>query len=96
MRLLQSLGIAAGIVADAHDLFTADEQLDDRGFWTSCDHPLFGERPHDRFPARFAGDPVEDYRPSPYFGEHNFEVLEELLGWDAARVAEAMADDLVR
>lgn len=96
MELLQAAGVPAGAVQDAGDLFERDPQLTARGFWTEVDHPIFGVRPHDRFPAIWGGDHLDPYRPSPYLGEHDFEVLDELLGWDADAVAKAMADGLIR
>ena len=35
-----------------------------------------------------------DYRPSPYMGEHNFEVYARLLGFDDVEIAERMGDGL--
>ena len=52
----------------------------------------------DRFPGRLhdAGgeELVIDYRPSPYLGEHNFEVFTAVTGLDDAEVVEHLADGL--
>src|SRR5690606_15337227 len=47
-----------------------------------------GQRPVVRLPYRFSSARVAPSRPAPRRGEHNAEVLGELLGLDAARVAE--------
>ena len=93
---LQTVGVPAGPVQNADDLFLRDPQVQARGLWTEVDHAIFGKRPHDRFPATFGGDHLDPYRPSPYLGEHNFDVFAELLGWDAEKVAEAIAEGLLQ
>jgi crotonobetainyl-CoA:carnitine CoA-transferase CaiB-like acyl-CoA transferase len=40
---------------------------------------------------RLSRTPARTKRGGPTFGEHNFEVLTELLGYDADRVAELAA-----
>lgn len=92
--LLQAAGVPAGKIQHAGDLMT-DPQLLARGMWGTFEHSVFGERPHDRYPALWSRSDLEPYRPAAaYVGEHNFEVYGELLGWDEAAVAEAMGDGL--
>jgi crotonobetainyl-CoA:carnitine CoA-transferase CaiB-like acyl-CoA transferase len=94
MEQLQAAGVAAGVVQDAADLLD-DPQHRDRGFWRRFDeHPLFGPRPYDRFPARWSTTDLEPYRRAPVFGEHNDEVWGELCGLDPAEVADGVADGL--
>jgi CoA:oxalate CoA-transferase len=50
-----------------------------------------GTRPVARLPYRFSAGEVRARRPAPKRGEHNAEVLREVLGLDAARVAELVA-----
>ncbi|MCP4225817.1 MAG: hypothetical protein GY773_20980 [Actinomycetia bacterium] len=54
----------------------------------------------ERFPGRWHDLSAQQelplgYRASPYLGQHDFEVYGELLGWDEARVAEALGDELL-
>ncbi len=96
MEALQAVGVPAGRVQDGSHLFTDDEQLAARGFFGTLPSEVFGERPFDRFPARFSVSSLEPYRPAPnYLGEHAFEVLEELCGMDAEAVAIAMGEGLL-
>jgi crotonobetainyl-CoA:carnitine CoA-transferase CaiB-like acyl-CoA transferase len=91
-ELLQGAGVPAGRIQNAGDLME-DPQLLARELWHTVDHPVFGERPHHRYPALWDGIELGPYRPAPaYVGEHNFEVYGELLGWDEGEVAENMAD----
>ena len=94
MNVLQAGGVPAGVVQDASDL-AVDPQLAARGFWrTFEDHPHFGTRPFDRFPALWSTSTLEPYRRSPYFGEHNFEVYGDLAGFSVEEIAVGIGDDL--
>ncbi|MGH9006238.1 MAG: CoA transferase [Acidimicrobiales bacterium] len=91
---LQAAGVPAGKIQTTGDLMV-DPQLVDRAMWRTFDHPTFGIRPHDRYPAIWSAMTLEPYRQAAaYPGEHNFEVYPELLGIDEAEVAEAMGDGL--
>ena len=90
---LQGLGIPAGRVQNAHDLFTTDRQLAARGFFATMESPVFGTRPFERFPALWSKSVLEPYRPAPaYVGEHSFEILAETAGMTDEEVVEALAD----
>jgi crotonobetainyl-CoA:carnitine CoA-transferase CaiB-like acyl-CoA transferase len=94
MTELQQAGVAAGKVQDAASL-TADPQLQARSFFRQfVDHPHFGTRPHDRFPAIWSSTTLEPYRRSPYFGEHMFEIYGELAGLSDEQIAEGIGDRL--
>jgi crotonobetainyl-CoA:carnitine CoA-transferase CaiB-like acyl-CoA transferase len=63
-------------VQNALQLFADDPQLASRAFFRTLESPVFGTRPHERFPALFSETALEPYLRSPaYVGEHNFEVL---------------------
>jgi crotonobetainyl-CoA:carnitine CoA-transferase CaiB-like acyl-CoA transferase len=93
-RLLQGVGVPAGRIQYGGDLM-GDPQLLAREMWRTFDHPTFGTRPHDRYPAIWSGSDLLPYRPAgSYPGEHNFEVYRQLLDMDEEAVAEAMSDGL--
>ena len=95
MEDLQSLGVAAGKVQDADDLFLDDPQHRARRFWVECDHPVFGPRPHDRFPAIWSRSELAPYLLSPaYLGEANFDVWSGIAGLETEDVAEGMGNGL--
>jgi crotonobetainyl-CoA:carnitine CoA-transferase CaiB-like acyl-CoA transferase len=83
MHRLQAVGIAAGVVQTARDLF-ADPQLRARGFFEWVDHsdrdPLLGVRPYVGRPWRLSRAPGGSRRRAPGLGEHNRAVLVGLLG----------------
>ncbi len=95
METLQALGVAAGQVQDADQLFLHDPQHRARTFWLEGNHDVFGPRPHDRFPAVWSHSELAPYRLSPpYLGESNFDVWAEVAGLDIEAVAEGMGTGL--
>ena len=71
---LQANGVPAGTVQDGGQLM-ADLQARARDFWHTTDHPVFGERPFDRFPALWSTTDLQPYLFSgAYIGEHNFDI----------------------
>lgn len=98
-ELLQARGIAAGLVQNARHLVETDPQLAAVDWLVDMDSAMVGTQQTERHPARWVVDGAEvelTYRPSPFLGEHNFEVYGELLGWDEIAVAEAMGDGLIQ
>ena len=59
----------------------------ERGILRDVDDRRGGTRRMPRLPYRFSGGDVGPQRPAPLRGEHNAEVLRELLGFDDARIA---------
>ncbi len=64
------------------------EQLTARRFFETVRHPVSGEAVHVTFPFRFPGEegPVHR-RPAPTLGQHNDEVLRDILGLSDAEIA---------
>ncbi len=95
---LQAAGLAAGVVQTAAHFAQHDEQLAHRDWLVTMDSSMIGTQTTERHPARWVSGGEEldlGYRATPYLGEHNFEVYEELLGWDAERIAIAIGDELI-
>jgi crotonobetainyl-CoA:carnitine CoA-transferase CaiB-like acyl-CoA transferase len=59
---------------------------------TSIEHPTIGAVPNIASPIRYGRTPVVDPVPAPSIGQHTAEVLQEVLGYDEARIA-ALAGD---
>ena len=59
-----------------------------RGFFQEIEHPLTGKTPYPSYPARFDGSFARWRRASPTLGQHNDEVLTQLLGLSEAELAE--------
>jgi crotonobetainyl-CoA:carnitine CoA-transferase CaiB-like acyl-CoA transferase len=79
MSLLQGVGIAAGVVQDAADLWQ-DPQLKARGFFVELDHPVLGRTSSDGSPIKLLDTPAHFQQAAPLLGQHNNYVYRHLLG----------------
>lgn len=94
VEALQAGAVAAGVVADG-PLLHADPHLAARGFFGEfAEHPNFGSRPFDRFPAKFSRSSLEPYRPSPTFGDATFEIYASYGGLSDEEVAIGIGEGL--
>ncbi len=55
---------------------------------TRVHHPVLGQVPNIASPIRYARTPLVDPVPAPAIGEHTAQVLQEVLGYGADRIAE--------
>ena len=62
-------------------------QLVARGHHQWMDHSVVGRVPYPSFPGRFDGQYHRLGRPAPTLGQHNHEILSDVLGLDAAEIA---------
>lgn len=85
MELLGSAGVPTGAVLDAADLST-DPALRERGMFVELEHPVRGTFVMPAWPVERSGSSVP-VQAAPLLGEHNEEVLGELLGYSAEQVA---------
>lgn len=86
----QAAGVPAAAVVDTlaiHD----DPQLVARGFWRQVPNPKMRPYRQSGPTWRFADAPAHEMRRSPWFGEHNSEILTELGLSDAEQAALADA-----
>lgn len=87
MERLQAAGIAAGVVLGPKETLS-DPHLEARGYWQYVDRALVGVQPAPSSPMRFSRTPLTIRRPAPLLGEHNHEVLRQLLQLDDDRIQE--------
>jgi benzylsuccinate CoA-transferase BbsF subunit len=97
MRSLQDAGIAAVAAVDAREL-VENEHLAARGFYATLTHADAGTFVFPGLPAHLSSTPATYRRAAPGLGEHNREVLGEMLGMsdgelDALRAAGVIADE---
>jgi crotonobetainyl-CoA:carnitine CoA-transferase CaiB-like acyl-CoA transferase len=64
-----------------------DPQAEARGMIVDTVHPRFGTVRQLRSPVR-VGPEAPEYVRAPHRGEHQDEVLRDVLGYDATRIAE--------
>ena len=85
MHGLQARGVAACAVLDARGL-VEDPHLAARGFFVSITHPDAGTYRFPGQPIHLSETPATFRRPAPGLGEHNREVLGDLLGLANAEI----------
>lgn len=86
MRDLQRAGVMAADVRTAERL-CADAQLRARGFWRLVEHP--GAGAHEILGLAWKMSAAEEFAftPAPCLGQHNRQVLREVLGYPNERIA---------
>ncbi|MBI2862141.1 MAG: CoA transferase [Chloroflexi bacterium] len=97
MALLQSHGVAAGVVLNNRDLFT-DPHLKARGFFEVVGYPEhrgIGKQIQPGRPWKLSRTPSRIVRPAPSYGQDNAYVLAELLGLSATELASLVEEGVI-
>ncbi|HTX55903.1 MAG TPA: formyl-CoA transferase [Candidatus Acidoferrales bacterium] len=88
-----ALDIPCGPVLEMKELLD-DESLRARGMIARVEHPQRGTYYTVGCPLGLSDSPVE-YRRAPLLGEHNEEILHEIMGYDAAQVERLRAEGVI-
>ncbi|MEM7337032.1 MAG: CoA transferase [Actinomycetota bacterium] len=94
MHDLQAAGVAAHVVANAPEI-AADPQLTHRSHFVEVPHAKQGTTIVDGSRFTMSRTPAVVRAGGPTFGEHTFDVLTEILGYDGDRIAELAAAELL-
>ncbi|WP_419928902.1 CaiB/BaiF CoA transferase family protein [Candidatus Poriferisocius sp.] len=94
VEMLTACGVPAGVVRDPR-LMAEHPQLRARQHFEELEHPLGGRYPVGTLPFRFASVDRWSRARAPMLGEHNAEVLGDVLGLDADSIAALTADDVI-
>ena len=86
LSALEAAKVPCGAINCLDEVFS-DPQVQARGMVTHWQHPLRADLPLVSSPIKLERTPVRTDRPPPMLGQHTDEVLGELLGVDAARLA---------
>jgi len=78
-RALQAVGVKACRVGKSYDL-ASDAGLRHIGFFRELSRPVTGTHPYKTWPFRWSTIDASHKRRPPLLGEHNIEVLTEVLG----------------
>jgi len=79
MMIMQSAGVAAGIVQNGEDLVDRDPQLRHRHHFHALDHPELGSHICEVAPFRLSDSPANPRR-APCLGEHTEFICRQFLG----------------
>ena len=94
LTILDGVNVWAGPVYSHADL-EHDPHVIANGLLTSMEHSVAGTVRMPAPPIRLSDTPTRVRRPSPGLGEHSAEILEELPGFDAGRIADLAANGAV-
>jgi len=94
MHRLQGAGIIAAAVADGRDL-VENPQLEARDFWVELDHRSVGRRSYPGLPIHFSETPARATRGAPCLGEHNREILADLVGLGSDEIDALFASGII-
>ena len=86
LSALEAAKVPCGAINSLDEVFS-DPQVQARGMVTHWQHPLRADLPLVSSPIKLEKTPVRTDRPPPMLGQHTAEVLGDLLGVDAARLA---------
>jgi benzylsuccinate CoA-transferase BbsF subunit len=78
MSRMQDVGVAAGVVQNAKDLYE-DPQLKERAYSWVMEHNELGKFSHLGQPSILSRTPAKPNRPAPCLGEHTEYICKELL-----------------
>jgi len=82
---LHGVGIPSGVINSVADVFN-HPQAEARQLKIELDHPTAGRIGFPGYPYKFSETPAESHRPPPLLGEHNQEILIELLDYSPEEV----------
>jgi formyl-CoA transferase len=91
---LEEAGVPCGPINNMAEVF-ADPQVRHRGMRVDIPHPAGVNVPGVANPMKFSATPVTYDRPPPMLGEHTDQVLRDILGYDAERIAALRAAAVV-
>ncbi|MCC6535432.1 MAG: CoA transferase [Burkholderiales bacterium] len=94
MRMLQRAGVAAGAVRVPFDL-PRDPHLTARGYWSWIEHPYIGRHPQPGPAYRDSDQPQPVPRHAPTLGEHNRQVLSDVLGLAQTEIERLAASGVI-
>ncbi|MBW2268461.1 MAG: CoA transferase [Deltaproteobacteria bacterium] len=89
-KLLREVDVPAYVSLRGTDLLR-DVQLAHRGFFVELEHSAIGPTLYDGSVTQFSRTPAAPTHAGPPIGEHSFQVLSELLGYDADEIADLAA-----
>jgi crotonobetainyl-CoA:carnitine CoA-transferase CaiB-like acyl-CoA transferase len=86
LAALEAAKVPCGAINNIAEVF-ADPQVNERGMVAHWQHPLQPDLRLVASPMKLSATPVRSELPPPLLGQHTHEILREVLGWDAARIA---------
>jgi crotonobetainyl-CoA:carnitine CoA-transferase CaiB-like acyl-CoA transferase len=95
MMELQKHGIPSGAVLNCGPDTYENQHLSERDFFELVEHPQAGIFPMSRGIFRFADIDLANQSPSPCLGEHNTQILENLLGISGGNIRDMELEKII-
>ncbi|MFC1966834.1 CaiB/BaiF CoA transferase family protein [Chloroflexota bacterium] len=94
MNMMQTTGVAAGLLETGEDLLDHDPQLRHRRFFWEVEHPEVGKY-HPWGPSFTLSKAPCELRSAPLLGEHNEYALKEILGISDDEIAQLVTEGVI-
>jgi len=94
IEVLTGTGVPVAPVYGVNEIVD-DPQVKHRGVIVSVEHPEAGTVKSPNFPVKFSKTPPEVKRPAPLLGQHNDEVLAEVLGYNREKIEDLRAGKVI-
>ena len=94
LSALEAAKVPCGAINSIAEVFD-DAQVRERGMVHAWQHPLKPDLSLVASPMKLGVTPVRTDLPPPLLGQHTEQVLGELLGWDADRIAALRAKEVI-
>ncbi len=94
LALIREAGLPCGPINSLPEVFE-HPQSEDRGFIQRVEHNTAGLIPLTGFPYKLSRTPAEVHHPPPVLGEHNHQILIDLLGYSPEQVADFEAKKII-
>jgi crotonobetainyl-CoA:carnitine CoA-transferase CaiB-like acyl-CoA transferase len=91
---LEKVGVPCGPINNLEQVFD-DPHVQARGARREVEHPAGGLIPTVANPIRLSESPIQYERAPPALGQHTDDVLTDMLGIDAARIAKLREDGVI-
>ena len=91
---LEKVGVPCGPINNLEQVFD-DPHIQARGVRQEVNHPTAGPLPTVANPIRFSESTIDYDRAPPLLGQHNVDVLQNLLGIDETMLSKLKDDDIV-
>ena len=92
---LLAAGVPAGPLLSIKELAEDPHFADHRQMFPYMEQPGVGPFRVTAMPIKFSDTETKVYRPAPALGEHNEEVYAEMLGYDAAKLAQLKEEGII-
>ncbi|MCW4051328.1 MAG: CoA transferase [Candidatus Bathyarchaeota archaeon] len=96
----EAVKLFTGIGLPCAPVYHVDEAIDDphvnaRDMFVEMEHPKAGKIKLINFPIKFSETPAQMKTPAPTLGQHNKELLTELMGYDEEKIKDLMQKGVI-